>query len=145
FGGFAAAELAKRIDDAKPTMILSASCGLEPGRIVEYKSILDEAIEMSSSRGSPVILLQRPAKPGLLWPGRDFDWQEEEARAPEAACVPVPSEHPLYLLYTSGTTGVPKGVVHDNGGHAVALAWSLPNIYGVQADDTMWTASDIGW
>lgn len=145
FGGFAAAELAKRIDDATPKLVLTASCGLEPSRIVEYKPLLDEAIELAAHKPDHCILLQRPEHVAEMMPGRDIDWANAVARAPLANCVSVASGDPLYILYTSGTTGIPKGVVHDNGGHAVALTWSMPHIYGVQPGETFWTASDIGW
>ena len=145
FGGFAAAELAKRIDDATPKLLLSASCGLEPGRTVAYKPLLDAAIDLASHKVPRCIVLQRPQLAATLVDGRDRDWAEGAAAAQPAACVPVDAAHPLYILYTSGTTGVPKGVVHDNGGHAVAMAWSVPNIYGVGRDETFWAASDIGW
>lgn len=145
FGGFAAAELAKRIDDATPKLVMTASCGLEPGRVVAYKPLLDEALALSKHKPQHCILLQRPQCLATLMSGRDFDWAEEFAHAPWADCVPVASGDPLYILYTSGTTGIPKGVVRDNGGHAVALTWSLPNIYGVRPGETFWTASDIGW
>jgi len=145
FGGFAAAELAKRIDDAAPKLVLTASCGLEPGRAVAYKPLLDEAIALSEHKPQRCILLQRPQCTAILMSDRDLDWAEEFARAPWADCVPVASADPLYILYTSGTTGIPKGVVHDNGGHAVALTWSLRNIYGIRPGETFWTASDIGW
>ena len=145
FGGFAAAELAKRIDDATPKLVLTASCGLEPGRVVAYKPLLDDAIALSAHRPAGCIVLQRPQCTAALAPGRDIDWADAVAAAPYADCVTVASGDPLYILYTSGTTGIPKGVVHDNGGHAVALSWSLPNIYGVQPGETFWSASDIGW
>lgn len=145
FGGFAAAELAKRIDDATPVLVMSASCGLEPGRTVTYKPLLDEAIALAAHKPDHCILLQRPQYAATMTPGRDLDWAEHVATAPKADCVPVASGDPLYILYTSGTTGIPKGVVHDNGGHAVALTWSLPSIYGVQPGETFWAASDIGW
>jgi propionyl-CoA synthetase len=145
FGGFAAPELAKRIDDAAPVLVMGASCGLEPGRIVEYKPLLDEAFALAAHKPRHCIVLQRPQCHAELTPGRDLDWSEQVARASMFDCVPVASGDPLYILYTSGTTGIPKGVVHDNGGHAVALSWSLPNIYGVRPGETFWAASDIGW
>jgi propionyl-CoA synthetase len=145
FGGFAAPELAKRIDDATPALVMTASCGLEPGRIVPYKPLLDEAIELATYKPGHCILLQRPECRASMVSGRDLDWSERFAEAPSAECMPVASADPLYILYTSGTTGIPKGVVHDNGGHAVALAWSLPNVYGVRPGETFWAASDIGW
>jgi propionyl-CoA synthetase len=145
FGGFAAHELATRIDDAKPRVILSASCGIELSRIVPYKSLLDAAIAEARSKPEHCVILQRPMCHAELIAGRDGDWQELAAAARPADCVPVLATDPLYILYTSGTTGIPKGVVRDNGGHAVALHWSLRNIYGVQPDEVFWTASDVGW
>jgi propionyl-CoA synthetase len=145
FGGFAAHELATRIDDAKPKVVLSASCGIEGERIVPYKPLLDAAIAEAKSKPAHCIVLQRPMCRADLVPGRDYDWQELVEGARPAECVPVMANDPLYILYTSGTTGIPKGVVRDNGGHAVALHWSLRNIYGVQPDDVFWTASDVGW
>ncbi|ARR57759.1 propionyl-CoA synthetase (plasmid) [Rhizorhabdus wittichii DC-6] len=145
FGGFAANELAKRIDDAKPKLVLTASCGLEPGRIIDYKTLLDRALDLASHDVGTCIVLQRPQLEVGLVAGRDHDWAEAVLRADPVECVSVPAAHPLYILYTSGTTGIPKGVVHDNGGHAVALAWSMANIYGLQQGETFWAGSDIGW
>jgi len=145
FGGFASNELAKRIDDAQPRLVLTASCGLEPGRIVAYKPLLDAAIDLAAHKVPRTIVLQRPELAASLVAGRDLDWADAVAGAEPAGCVAVPSDHPLYILYTSGTTGIAKGVVHDNGGHAVAMAWSVPNIYGVGRDETFWAGSDIGW
>lgn len=149
FGGFAAKELATRIDDAKPKLILSASCGIEPGRIVKYKPLLDEAIELASVKPDACIILKRPQQDCELKDGRDHDWQKLRADAlaagKNADCVAVDATDPLYILYTSGTTGKPKGVVRDNGGHLVALKWSMENLYGVKPGEVWWCASDIGW
>jgi len=145
FGGFASHELAKRIDDATPKMILSASCGIEPGRVVEYKPLLDQAIELSRHKPERCVVLQRPEAQAQLQKGRDLDWGDFLSGAPAAECVPVAATDPLYILYTSGTTGVPKGVVRDHGGHAVALKWSMGSIYGMGAGEVYWAASDIGW
>ena len=145
FGGFAAAELAKRIDDATPKAIISASCGHEPSRIVAYKPLLDEAIELSSHKPHSCVIYQREALAADLVEGRDLEWHAALEGAPALDPVPVKATDPLYILYTSGTTGQPKGVVRDNGGHAVALQWSIPNIYDVKPGDVYWAASDIGW
>ena len=145
FGGFAAAELAKRIDDATPKAIISASCGHEPSRIVAYKPLLDEAIELSSHKPDSCVIYQREALAADLVEGRDLEWHAAHEGAPALDPVPVKATDPLYILYTSGTTGQPKGVVRDNGGHAVALQWSIPNIYDVKPGDVYWAASDIGW
>jgi propionyl-CoA synthetase len=145
FGGFASHELAKRIDDAAPKMILSASCGIEVGRVVSYKPLLDQAIELSKHKPDRCVVLQRPQEKAQLLKGRDLDWGDFLSGAAAAECVPVAATDPLYILYTSGTTGVPKGVVRDHGGHAVALKWSMENIYGMGAGETYWAASDIGW
>ncbi len=145
FGGFAAHELATRIDDARPRVVLSASCGIEASRIVRYKPLLDAAIAEARSKPEHCVILQRPMCRAELLPGRDHDWDDLAAAARPADCVPVAATDPLYILYTSGTTGIPKGVVRDNGGHAVALHWSLRSIYGVAPDDVFWTASDVGW
>ncbi len=145
FGGFAPPELAKRIADARPKIIVSASCGLEPGRTIAYKPMLDEAIELSPSRPERCIIVQRPQLACSLTPKRDLDWNDVMRDAKPVACVPVEANDPLYILYTSGTTGLPKGVVRDNGGHLVALKWSMKNIYGVEPGEVYWAASDIGW
>ena len=145
FGGFAAAELAKRIDDAAPKVVVSASCGIEPSRVVEYKPMLDGAIDLAEHKPEHCVILQRPAATAALVPGRDLDWAQAVADAEPAGCVPVAATDPLYILYTSGTTARPKGVVRDNGGHAVALRWSMPNIYDVHPGDVFWAASDVGW
>ncbi|GAA2350575.1 propionyl-CoA synthetase [Saccharopolyspora halophila] len=144
FGGFAPKELAARIDDARPSVIVAASCGLEPGRVVEYKPIVDEALSLTEHQPGKVIVFQRPQARAELGP-RDVDWQDALAGAEPAECVPVAATDPLYVLYTSGTTGRPKGVVRDNGGHAVALRWSMANIYDISPGDVFWTASDVGW
>ncbi|HEV7931530.1 MAG TPA: propionyl-CoA synthetase [Actinomadura sp.] len=150
FGGFAPKELAARIDDARPKVVISASCGIEGSRVVVYKPMLDAALELSSHEVEHCVVLQRPEAPepgaraGLTRP-RDLDWDEAVAGADPAECVPVAATDPLYILYTSGTTGRPKGVVRDNGGHAVALRWSMENVYGLGPGDVFWTASDVGW
>jgi propionyl-CoA synthetase len=147
FGGFAANELALRIDDAQPKVVVSASCGIEPTRVVEYKPLLDRALELADHEPSSCVVLQRPQATATLVEGRDLDWATamHAGRTNPAPCTEVAATDPLYILYTSGTTGKPKGILRDNGGHAVALAWSMRNIYDIGAGQVWWTASDVGW
>ena len=145
FGGFASNELAVRLDDATPRVVVSASCGVEPNRIVAYKPLLDQAIELATHKPDRCIILQRPMQEATLQPGRDLDWAEAMAGAEPAACVQVGANDPLYILYTSGTTGQPKGVVRDTGGSIVSLKWSMKNIYNVDPGEVYWAASDVGW
>ena len=145
FGGFASNELAVRIDDAKPVAIVTASCGLEPGRTIEYKPLVDAAIDLSTHKPAACVVYQRPQVEAKMTAGRDYDWNDVMANAVPADCVTVKATDPLYIIYTSGTTGQPKGVVRDNGGHIVALKWSMKNIYGVDPGEVFWAASDVGW
>lgn len=145
FGGFAANELATRINDAKPKVIVSASCGIETKKVIPYKPLLDEAINLAKSKPESCVIFQRQMAQAELKAGRDFDWDDLMIEAKPHDCVPVKATDPLYILYTSGTTGEPKGVVRDNGGHLVALKWSMKAIYGVDQGDVYWAASDIGW
>jgi propionyl-CoA synthetase len=147
FGGFAPHELAARIDDAKPKAVLTASCGIEPSRVVEYKPMVDRALEIAEHRPEVCIVKQRPQVAAAMVDGRDVDWDTamRAGRTAPAECVEVAATDPLYVLYTSGTTGKPKGIVRDNGGHAVAMAWSLPHVYDVHAGQVWWAASDVGW
>ncbi|RRH73816.1 propionyl-CoA synthetase [Falsigemmobacter faecalis] len=145
FGGFASPELATRIDDATPKAILAASCGIEPGRIVRYKPLLDAALEISKHQPDLCVIFQRPQEAADLREGRDHEWHAFQKDAPLADCVPVAGNHPAYILYTSGTTGQPKGVVRHTAGHLVAVNWSMKNIYGMKPGDVFWTASDLGW
>ncbi|MEV6030998.1 propionyl-CoA synthetase [Nonomuraea sp. NPDC052116] len=145
FGGFAARELAVRIDHARPKVVLSASCGIEPTRVVAYKPLLDAALEQAGHRPARCVILQRPQAVAELDEGRDLDWARAVRDAEPADCVSVAATDPLYILYTSGTTGLPKGVVRDNGGHAVALHWSMSHVYGAAPGEVYWAASDVGW
>jgi propionyl-CoA synthetase len=145
FGGFASPELAARIDDAKPKIVLTASCGIEPGRLVAYKPLVDSAIDIAKHKPDRCVVYQRSMTKAELKPGRDLDWDEILSGARPHECVPVAATDPLYILYTSGTTGQPKGIVRDNGGHLVALNWTMSHIYGVEPGEVYWAASDIGW
>ena len=145
FGGFAPKELATRINDAKPKVMVSASCGIEVKKVLPYKPLLDKAIELSDAKPEKCVIFQRPMETAELIKGRDLDWKDLVASAKPVDCVPVAATDPLYILYTSGTTGEPKGVVRDNGGHLVALKWTMKNIYDIDEDDVYWAASDVGW
>jgi len=145
FGGFAAHELATRIEDAKPKVVISASCGIEVSRVIKYKPLLDEAIKQSSHKPNTCIIWQRPQDRCNLLPWRDVDWEKEEEKTNPVDCVPVDAIDPLYILYTSGTTGKPKGVIRSNGGHSVAMKWSMDNVYNAKPGDVYWAASDVGW
>ena len=145
FGGFAANELAGRIEDAGPKVVVSASCGIEPGRLVAYKPLLDAAIDLVENKPDHCVILQRPELEAELHAPRDVSWTDAMASAEPVDCVPLGATDPLYMLYTSGTTGQAKGIVRDNGGHAVALKWSMKNIYGVDPGEVYWAASDVGW
>lgn len=145
FGGFAANELAVRINDATPKVIVSASCGIETNRVIDYKPLLDHAIELADHKPAHTVIYQRPEKVVPLKDGYDLDWQAEMAKAAPVDCVPVAATDPLYILYTSGTTGQPKGVVRDNGGHLVAMYWTMRNVYNIEPGEVFWAASDVGW
>jgi propionyl-CoA synthetase len=145
FGGFASNELAIRIDDAKPKVIISASGAVEVKRLIEYKPLLEKAVELACHKPEKCIIFQRPMVTAAMTPGRDLDWEEVSVNARPADCVPVKATDPLYILYTSGTTGIPKGVVRDNGGHAVALRWSMEHVYDIKPGEVYWAASDVGW
>jgi propionyl-CoA synthetase len=145
FGGFASRELAVRIDDCRPKAVISASCGVEVDKVIEYKPLIDAAIDLAEHKPDHTIIYQREMATATMLPGRDLDWEAEMEEAEPHGCVPVSATDPLYILYTSGTTGEPKGIIRDNGGHAVALKWSMGNVYGVEPGEVWWAASDVGW
>ena len=145
FGGFASHELSTRINDATPKVVVSASCGIEGTKVLPYKPLLDAALDMASHKVSACVILQRPQIQAPLTSGRDHDWDEQMAGATPVDCVPVAATDPLYILYTSGTTGQPKGIVRDNGSHTVATKWTMQHFYTIQPGETMWAASDVGW
>ena len=145
FGGFAAPELAKRINDAEPVAVIAGSCGIEPGRIVPYKPLLDEAISIADCKPIQCIIFQREQSPAPMVTGRDLDWMDVMSKGYPQECVPLASTDPLYILYTSGTTGIPKGIVRDNAGHMVALKWSMTHTYDTHPGEVYWAASDVGW